>query len=124
MPLKISTALVAAAVLALTPATAALTATGASASASAKPNLRACYDGKCKLTLTRNVSFRVSPRFGITRLAISFNSGTVVVRGTGPGVTSQGSMSGGGSVTVNGIRVKVLSQSAARLKLSLTPPKR
>ncbi|MEV5328068.1 hypothetical protein WBK31_07070 [Nonomuraea sp. N2-4H] len=29
---------------------------------SKKPNLRACYDGTCKLTITKPVSFRVHPQ--------------------------------------------------------------
>ncbi|MEV4016637.1 hypothetical protein AB0J35_39680 [Nonomuraea angiospora] len=68
-----------------------LTATPASATA---PNLRACYDGKCKFTFTRAVNFRVSSRYyGFTRVYVSkeymggmFNQDMVVVRA--PGMTS------------------------------------
>ncbi|MFG6201447.1 hypothetical protein [Nonomuraea sp. JJY05] len=63
------------------------------AAASAKPNVRACYDGKCKFTFTRAVSFRVSSRYGLGRVRVSkeyvggiFNQDMVVVRA--PGLTS------------------------------------
>jgi hypothetical protein len=64
------------------------------AAATAAPNLRACYDGKCKFTFTKAVSFRVSSRYyGFTRVYVSkeymggmFNQDMVVVRA--PGMTS------------------------------------
>ena len=58
-------------------AAAAVTAVGV---AQATPNLRACYDGKCKPTLSRPASFR----FSITRLRITFNADRVRVVATGP----------------------------------------
>ncbi|MFB4275534.1 MULTISPECIES: hypothetical protein [unclassified Nonomuraea] len=119
MPPKITTALAVAASIALTPVAAHLTATGASAAA--KPNLRACYDGRCELTLTKSVSFRVSPRFGITRLAIAFTAGTVRVKGTGPGVMSQAQLGEGTSGSVNGIGVRVVSLSSGKAVLRLAP---
>ncbi|MEV5498064.1 hypothetical protein AB0M50_21980 [Nonomuraea fuscirosea] len=119
MPVKISTALAVAASLVLTPVAAHATATAASATA--KPNLRACYDGKCKLTLTKSVSFRVSSRFGITRLAIAFNSSTVKVRGTGAYVSSQAVLGRGSTGSVNGIGVRILSLSGSKAVLRLSP---
>ncbi|GAA3712135.1 hypothetical protein GCM10022224_092110 [Nonomuraea antimicrobica] len=127
MPATIATALAAAASIALAPAAVSLTATGASAQtahalATAKPNLRACYDGKCDLTLTGSVSFRVSgSRFGITRLAISFTADTVLVKGTGPGVASQAMLGKGTSGSVNRIGVQVVSLSAGKAVLRLAP---
>jgi hypothetical protein len=41
------------------------------ADATAKPNLRGCYDGKCKFTFTKPVSFRVSSKFGFPRVRVS-----------------------------------------------------
>ncbi|MEV0160705.1 hypothetical protein B0I32_124134 [Nonomuraea fuscirosea] len=114
---KITTALAVAASLALTPVAAHATAT----TATAKPNLRACYDGKCKLTLTKSVSFRVSSRFGITRLAIAFNSSTVKVRGTGAYVSSQAVLGRGSTGSVNGIGVRILSLSGSKAVLRLSP---
>jgi hypothetical protein len=87
----------------------------------AAPNLRACYDGKCKLTLSKAVAFRVSPRFGVTRLSISFGSGFVRVKATGSGVTSQAQLGAGGSGSVNGIGVRVVSASKSKAVLSLSP---
>ncbi|MEV0385419.1 hypothetical protein [Nonomuraea sp. NPDC050643] len=113
-----TTALVMTASLALTPA--ATTTTTTTATAAAKPNLRACYDGKCKLTLTKSVSFRISPRFGITRLAISFTGSTVRVKGTGPGVMSQALLGRGSSGSVNGIQVRIVKLSSSKAVLRLT----
>ncbi|MGR6916800.1 hypothetical protein ACU635_21385 [[Actinomadura] parvosata] len=108
-----SAALAVAAALAVTPA-------AAGAAAAAKPNLRACYDGRCNLTLTKSVSFRVSPRFGITRLAISFNSSTVRVKGTAPGVMSQAFLGEGATGSVNNIGVRVVSLSSGKAVLRLS----
>ncbi|MBN6053555.1 hypothetical protein JYK22_16560, partial [Nonomuraea sp. RK-328] len=90
------------------------------ATTAAKPNLRACYDGTCKLTITRAVSFRVSSRFGITRLSISFTSQSVRVKGTGPGVTSQAMFTRGASGSVNGIRIRAASLTSGKAVLRLT----
>ncbi|GAA4198647.1 hypothetical protein GCM10022252_49490 [Streptosporangium oxazolinicum] len=89
-----------------------------------KPNLRACYDGKCKLTLSKTVRFRVSPRFGVTRLSISFNRTSVRVRATGPGVTSQAVLGLRSTGSVNGIGVRVVSLSGTKAVLSLAPVRR
>ncbi|MEV0826207.1 hypothetical protein [Nonomuraea rubra] len=107
-------ALAAAASIALVPLAA------PTASAAAKPNLRACYDGTCKLTLTKGVSFRVSSRFGLSRLAITFNSATVRVKGTGPGVMSQAFLGEGSTGSVNHIGVRVVSLSSGKAVLRLT----
>ncbi|GAA4957722.1 hypothetical protein HD597_001864 [Nonomuraea thailandensis] len=109
-------ALAAAASVALVP----LAAPAASAGATAKPGLRACYDGTCRLTLTKGVSFRVSSRFGITRLAITFTSTTVRVKGTGTGVMSQAFLGEGSTGSVNDIGVRVVSLSPGKAVLRLT----
>ncbi|MFI7632859.1 hypothetical protein [Nonomuraea sp. NPDC049400] len=57
---KAITALTLAAALVVTPALAATPATAA-----AKPNLRACYDGKCKFTFTKPVKFRVAKKYDL-----------------------------------------------------------
>ncbi|MER5649302.1 hypothetical protein [Streptosporangium sp. NPDC002524] len=87
----------------------------------AKPNLRACYDGRCKLTLSKTVRFKVSPRFGVTRLSISFNRTIVRVRATGPGVTSQAVLGLRSRGSVNGIGVQVVSLSRTKAVLRLAP---
>ncbi|MEV0201886.1 hypothetical protein [Nonomuraea sp. NPDC050691] len=67
------------------------------------------------------MSFRVSSRFGITRLSISFNSWSVRVKGTGPGVMSQAMFSRGTSGSVNGIRIRATSLTSGKAVLRLTP---
>ncbi|TMR94972.1 hypothetical protein [Nonomuraea basaltis] len=124
MPPRITTALaVAASVVAgtLAPAGYASAAAATDASAAAKPNLRACYDGRCKLTLTKRVSFRVSSRFGITRLAISFTGRTLHVKGTGPGVMSEAFLGKGSSGSVNDIGIRIVSLSSKKAVIRLVP---
>ncbi|GLW09740.1 hypothetical protein Misp01_48690 [Microtetraspora sp. NBRC 13810] len=89
--------------------------------AAARPNLRACYDGKCRLTLKKSVKFKVSPRFGVTQVAIYLSSSRVRVKATGPGVTSQAYLGRGTSGSVNGIGVRVVSLSGGKAVLSLSP---
>ncbi|MFB9527169.1 hypothetical protein [Nonomuraea roseola] len=127
MPLMIAASVLLATTLTGLPASAPVpgTATGAGTSAvraaATAPNLRACHDGRCRLTLRKSVSFRVSSRFGITRLAISFTGHSVRVKGTGPGVTSQALLGEGTTGSVNGIGVRVLSLSSGKAVLRLTP---
>jgi hypothetical protein len=107
---------------ALAPVSAAATATSTAArKKAAGPNLRACYDGRCKLTLSKAVRFRVSPRFGVTRLSISFGRDFVRVRATGPGVTSQAVLGARSTGSVNGIGVRVVSLSRGKVVLRLSP---
>ncbi|WP_170222978.1 hypothetical protein [Nonomuraea turkmeniaca] len=94
---------------------------GSASAAWAKPNVRACYDGRCKLTITKRVSFRVSSRFGITRLSVGFTEDGVTVKGVGPGVMSGAGFSEGGSATVSGIRFRIVSLSSRKAVLRLTP---
>ncbi|MFG1707786.1 hypothetical protein ACFLIM_31730 [Nonomuraea sp. M3C6] len=123
MPPTITTALMIAASVAggLAPASQAPTTMTA---AVAGPNLRACYDGKCKLTLTKRATFRVSSRFGLTRLTITFNSQSVRVRGTGPGVMSEALLGEGTSGSVNNIGIRVVSVSSSKAVLRLSPVRR
>ncbi|MFD1538789.1 hypothetical protein [Nonomuraea guangzhouensis] len=107
-------ALAVAASLALVPAVA------PAAFAAAKPNLRACYDGNCKITITKKVSFPVDPSFGITRLTLSFKAGRVYVKDSGPGVRGSGYFDEGGSSTMNGILIYALSVSKKKAVLVLT----
>jgi hypothetical protein len=90
------------------------------AAQTAAPNLRACYDGNCKLTIRKTVRFRVNPRFGVTRLSISFTSNFIRVKGTGPGVSGQTMFGKGGSGTVNGIKVRLISLSGSKAVLRLS----
>ncbi|MFF5112006.1 hypothetical protein [Streptosporangium sp. NPDC000509] len=108
--------------VALAAVSAAAPATGAVARGKATgPNLRACYDGRCKLTISKAVRFRVSPRFGVTRLSVSFGRDFVRVRATGPGVTSQAVLGLRSTGSVNGIGVRVVSLSRNKAVLRLSP---
>ncbi|RBQ16279.1 hypothetical protein DP939_30380 [Spongiactinospora rosea] len=79
--------------------------------AAAKPNLRACYDGKCKFTFTRPVSFRVAKRYrlGRVRVARVYNGafGGHLVQVSGPGLVS--TLSEGARGTLNGLSFRVLA---------------
>ena len=94
----------------------------ASASAAKAPNVKACFDGKCKITITSAVKFRVSSRLGFTRLSIArVGSQSVRVQGTGPGVSSTTTLGAGGTGSVNNISVKVSSVTDKSATLHLTP---
>ena len=109
--------------LAFAAATAVVPAAAASASAAASktPNVRACFDGKCKITITKAVTFPVSSQLGFTTLSIArIGSRLVKVQGTGPGVSSTSTLGAGGHGSVNNLSVRVLSitQSSATLRLA------
>ncbi|MEV0143872.1 MULTISPECIES: hypothetical protein [unclassified Nonomuraea] len=107
-------ALAVAASIALVPAIA------PTASAAAKPNLRACYDGNCKITITKKVSFRIDPSFVFTKLTISFNASGVSVQSSGPGVSGSSYFSEGSTSTLNGITFSALSLSKKKAVLRLS----
>ncbi|MEU3169795.1 hypothetical protein [Streptosporangium sp. NPDC006930] len=106
---------------ALAPVSAALGTDAVARGKATGPNLRACYDGRCKLTISKTVRFRVSPRFGVTRLSVSFGRDFVRVRATGPGVTSQAVLGLRSTGSVNGIGVRVVSLSRGKAVLKLSP---
>ncbi|WP_433511750.1 hypothetical protein ACQP2T_49510 [Nonomuraea sp. CA-143628] len=93
------------------------------ATAAAKPpNVRACFDGKCKITITKAVRFRISSRYGFTRLSIArVGSGMVKVRGTGPGVSSTVVLGSGGRGTINNLSVRVSSVTQKSATIRLAP---
>ncbi|MFI7614496.1 hypothetical protein ACIBP6_25025 [Nonomuraea terrae] len=114
MPRTIATALALAASVAVIPV--------AAPPAVAKPAaVKACHDGRCRLTLTRSATFPVDPRFGITRLTVDFTADIVRVTGTGTRVTSRTQIGKGASGSVNGIGVRVESLSASKAVVVLTP---
>lgn len=84
------------------------------------PNVRACFDGKCKITITKAVRFRISSRYGFTRLSIArVGSGMVKVQGTGPGVSSTVVLGSGGRGTINNLSVRVsVTQKSATIRLA------
>ncbi|MFC4007998.1 hypothetical protein ACFOY2_12250 [Nonomuraea purpurea] len=89
--------------------------------AAAKPNLSACYDGNCKITITKKVSFRIDPSFGFTKLTISFNANGVKVNASGPGMRGSAYFTdGGASSTLNGITMYARSLSKKKAALVLT----
>jgi hypothetical protein len=72
------TALALACALAATPAL-----TAQPVNAAAKPSLRGCYDGKCKFTFTKPVSFRISSKYGFPKVRVSkVDAETVAVQTT------------------------------------------
>ncbi|MER6948268.1 hypothetical protein ABT294_30000 [Nonomuraea sp. NPDC000554] len=84
----------------------------APASAAAGPNLRACYDGKCKITITKPVSFRVSSRYRLSRVRVSkvYVGGLFhadMVRVEAPGLVT--TLGEGASGSLNSLSVRVLS---------------
>ncbi|GGO15772.1 hypothetical protein GCM10010116_31730 [Microbispora rosea subsp. aerata] len=97
--------------LALTTAAATASLTATPASAAAKPNLRACYDGKCTITITKPVSFRVASRYHLSKVRVArvYNRyyDRYMVHVSGPGVSV--TLGEGARGSLNSLSVRVLS---------------
>ncbi|MEU7739357.1 hypothetical protein [Nonomuraea sp. NPDC049158] len=99
-------------------------ASAATATAAAKTHdVSDCFDGKCKITITKPVSFPVSSTLGFTTLSIARIGATVEVQGTGPGVSSSTTLSVGGNGSVGALTVRVLSitRNSATVRLAPSP---
>ncbi|MEU8178594.1 hypothetical protein AB0C14_37495 [Microbispora hainanensis] len=105
--------------LAFATAAAAVSLVATPANAAAKPNLRACYDGKCTITITKPVSFRVAGRYHLSRVRVArVHSGffnTPMVRVWGPGVSV--TLGEGARGSLNGLSVRVLSITSRGAKV-------
>ncbi|TDD13459.1 hypothetical protein [Nonomuraea diastatica] len=121
---KAITALTLACAMVVTPAVAATP-----AAAAAKPSYRGCYDGKCKFTFSKAVSFRISAkRYGFSRVYVSkeyvggiFNQDMVVVRG--PGSTASLGEGARGNMRINGknalsFRVLAITSKGATIRFT------
>ncbi|MFG1696690.1 hypothetical protein [Nonomuraea sp. NPDC049309] len=99
------------------------------AAAAAKPTYRSCYDGTCKFTFKKPVSFRISKaRYGFSRVYVSkeyvggiFNQDMVVVRG--PGATASLGEGAEGEIRVNGknalsFRVLAITSQGATIRFT------
>ncbi|MCA2221125.1 hypothetical protein [Nonomuraea aurantiaca] len=112
-------ALAAAVVVSGTPVAAASTATAAGKT----HDVSECFDGRCKITVTKPVSFPVSSSLGFTTLSITRVGFAVKVQGTGSGVSSSTTLSAGGNGSVGALTVRVLSitQNSATIRLAPSP---
>ncbi|MFI7144186.1 hypothetical protein ACIBO2_04665 [Nonomuraea sp. NPDC050022] len=114
-------ALAAAVIVSGAPVAAASAATSASAG---KPrDVSDCFDGKCKITITKPVSFPLSSTLGFTTLSIARIGYAVEVKGTGPGASSSTQLSAGGNGSVGALTVRVLSitHNSATVRLAPSP---
>ncbi|MEV0348303.1 hypothetical protein AB0H88_21225 [Nonomuraea sp. NPDC050680] len=93
----------------------------AAASAGKTRDVSECFDGKCKITITKPVSFPVSSTLGFTTLSIARIGATVKVEGTGPGVSSSTQLSVGGNGSVGALAVRVLSITHNSATVHLAP---
>lgn len=94
----------------------------AEAPAARKPNLRACFDGRCKITISRPVSFRISSRYGFSRISIARKPGRLVqVTGRHAGGFAQATLGKGGLATLNNLSVRVLSVTRTKATLRFAP---
>lgn len=92
------------------------------ATAAHKPNLRACFDGKCKITISRPVSFRISSRYGFTRISVARKpGGRVQVTGRHPSGFAQATLGKGGFAALNNLSVRVLSVTRTKATLRFAP---
>ena len=92
------------------------------ASTAASPATRACFDGRCKIKVTRAVSFRVSSRYGITKVSIARLSGGMVrVRGYGGGASLEVQFGINGTGQLNNILITPLSITRHSATLRFSP---
>ncbi|MCG5218695.1 hypothetical protein [Streptosporangium sp. KLBMP 9127] len=99
---------------------------GAGSASSALPakgaRVHPCFDGRCKITVSRPVSFRIDSRYGFSRLSIAkVGSGSVRVRGTGSGVFNEVVLGPGANGTVNDLAVRVSSVTRQTATVHLAP---
>ncbi|BBJ46791.1 hypothetical protein SSPO_095090 [Streptomyces antimycoticus] len=82
-----------------------------------------CYDGRCKITVSRPTNIAVdSHRFGFGKLRITHISSRSVKMSatTTGGARLSGSTSPGGTVRLNSLNIRVQSVSGHKAKLVLT----
>ena len=87
-----------------------------------KPNLRACFDGKCTITVTRPVGFRISGRYGFTRVSVARRPGLRVrVTARGRGVFLTATIDRYGLAMLNDLSVRILAIDRAKARLRFAP---
>ncbi|KAB8193082.1 hypothetical protein FH608_022405 [Nonomuraea phyllanthi] len=93
------------------------------ASAAARPSYRACYDGKCKFTFSKRVSFRVAGKYRLGRVYVSkqyvagmFNQDMILVRSGGSSVyIGEG---GSGSIGRLNFRTVAITSKGATIRFT------
>ncbi|MEV5411373.1 hypothetical protein AB0K60_21355 [Thermopolyspora sp. NPDC052614] len=85
------------------------------------PKFRECFDGRCTITVRKPVSFRISERFGFTRLTVSRHGLSVRVKAKGPGVSGGASITKGGVSVLNGISIRIVSISRSKATVRFAP---
>ncbi|UUU33780.1 hypothetical protein JIX56_30225 [Streptomyces sp. CA-210063] len=84
-----------------------------------------CYDGRCKTTVTAGKSIKVnSKKFGFGKFkVVSVSSRSVKFSATSSGVYLNASVSPGGTVKLNNLKIWVKSVSGKKAKIQLFPTK-
>jgi hypothetical protein len=78
--------------------------------AAAGSDVRACFDGRCELAVSKPTGFAVDHRFGINRVSITrITADDVSMTATGPGVFLGAQTGPGGICTLNGLTIRVKS---------------
>ncbi len=85
------------------------------------PKFRKCFDGRCTITVRKPVSFKISERFGFTRLTVSRRGLTVRVKAKGPGISGGASITKGGISVLNGISIRIVSISRSKATVRFAP---
>ena len=85
-------------------------------------DLKACYDGRCEISVSRPVTIPVDGRFGFTKFSIThIGAEGVTIAAHSAGTSLESGVSPGGTAALNGLSVKVKSVTGGTALLEITP---
>lgn len=88
---------------------------------SPEPDIDACFDGECELTVSEPVDVPVDPALGFGTLSVELTGpDSVRFQIQGDGTSGGGSISGGGRVRFDDVRIEVVRFSGDSVTLDLS----
>jgi hypothetical protein len=92
------------------------------AAGGADSNSRACFDGTCRISVSKPTDIPVDSRFGFSTFAIThIGADGVTVEAEGGGTHLRSGVSPGGTASLNGLSIRVRSVSGHTARLSISP---
>ncbi|QFQ95487.1 hypothetical protein F9278_04005 [Streptomyces phaeolivaceus] len=86
------------------------------------PDTAACFDGRCRLTVSKPLSIDVDSRFGVGELRVTkVTDDTVVLQSSGAGTFLSSSLGEGGTGGLNGLGFRVESLEGGTAVLEFFP---
>ena len=98
------------------------TSTGPGTGTGTGTGTKACFDGRCELTVSEPLSIEVDSRFGVGDLRVTkITDDTVVLRSSGAGTHLSSSVGEGGTGGLNGLGFRVKSLDGGTAVLEFFP---